>query len=210
MVAQQLRARGIRDARVLAAMLDIPRHFFVPAASAGQAYSDQPLPIGEDQTISQPFMVAAMSEALELTGNERVLEIGTGSGYQTAILARLAREVFTVEFHARLSVAAGERLEWLGITNVTLVTADGSAGLPAHAPYDAILVTAAAPEVPPPFIEQLADGGRLVVPVGPVGRADTQELVRLRKSGGKTAREVLQYCRFVPLVGRYGWHEGGA
>ena len=210
MVAQQLRARGIRDARVLAAMLDIPRHCFVLAASAGEAYSDKPLPIGEDQTISQPFMVAAMSEALELTGSERVLEIGTGSGYQTAILARLAREVFTVEFHAALSAAAGERLAQLGINNVTLVTADGSAGLPAHAPYDAILVTAAAPAVPPTFIEQLADGGRLVIPVGPVGRTDTQELVRLRKSGGKTATEALQYCRFVPLVGRYGWHEGGA
>lgn len=206
MVAQQLCAREIRDARVLAAMLEIPRHLFVPAHLAAQAYSDQPLSIGEDQTISQPYMVAVMSEALELTGGERVLEIGTGSGYQTAVLARLARQVFSVEVQATLAATARERLSQLGFSNVVIVTGDGSEGLAAHAPYEAIVVTAAAPAIPPPLVEQLADGGRLVIPIGQVGRTETQELMRLRKYPGEIAQEVLNYCRFVPLLGRYGWH----
>jgi protein-L-isoaspartate(D-aspartate) O-methyltransferase len=210
MVAQQLRAREIRDARVLDAMLDIPRHIFVPAGAAAQAYGDQPLPIGEDQTISQPYMVAVMSEALELSGSERVLEIGTGSGYQTAVLARLAREVFSVEVNAALAALARERLALLGFSNAVVLTADGSAGLADHAPYDAILVTAAAPAIPPPLLEQLAEGGRLVIPIGRVGAAETQELIRVRKHAGQSRQEVLHYCRFVPLVGRYGWQERDA
>ena len=210
MVAQQLRGRGIHDVRVLAAMLDVPRHLFVPADRVAQAYSDQPLAIGEDQTISQPYMVAMMTEALELSGGERVLEIGTGSGYQAAILARLAREVFSVEVHTSLAAAARERLAQLGLTNAVIITADGSEGLAEQAPYDAILVTAAAPAVPPPLVEQLADAGRLVIPIGPVGASETQELVRVRKHAGMTAQEVLHYCRFVPLVGRYGWRERDA
>ena len=210
MVAQQLRARGIHDARVLDAMLDIPRHFFVPAGAAAQAYSDQPLPIGEEQTISQPYMVAVMSEALELRGNERVLEIGTGTGYQTAVLARLAREVYSVEVSATLATLARERLAQMGFSNVVIVTGDGSEGLAAHAPYDAIVVTAAAPAIPPPLVEQLAEGGRLVIPIGPVGATETQELVGVRKHAGQSKQEILHYCRFVPLLGRYGWPERDA
>jgi protein-L-isoaspartate(D-aspartate) O-methyltransferase len=210
MVEEQLRGREIHDARVLDAMSTIPRHLFVPTDRAAQAYSDQPLAIGEDQTISQPYMVAVMSEALELTGSERVLEIGTGSGYQTAVLARLAREVFSVEMHASLAAAAGERLAQLGFSNVVIVTGDGSEGLAAHAPYDAIVVTAAAPRVPPPLVEQLAEGGRLVIPIGPVCGSETQELIRVRKHGERATQEVLNYCRFVPLVGRYGWQERDA
>jgi protein-L-isoaspartate(D-aspartate) O-methyltransferase len=210
MVEEQLRGREIHDVRVLDAMRTIPRHLFVPAERAAQAYSDQPLAIGEEQTISQPFMVAVMSEALELTGSERVLEIGTGSGYQTAVLARLAREVFSVEMHASLAAAAGERLAQLGFSNVVIITGDGSEGLAAHAPYDAIVVTAAAPGVPPPLVEQLAEGGRLVIPIGRVGGSETQELIRVRRHGERTTQEVLNYCRFVPLVGRYGWQQRDA
>jgi protein-L-isoaspartate(D-aspartate) O-methyltransferase len=210
MVEEQLRAREIRDARVLEAMLEIPRHLFVPADAAAQAYSDQPLPIGEDQTISQPYMVAVMSEALELSGSERVLEIGTGSGYQTAVLARLAREVFSMEVNAKLATLARERLARHGFSNAVVLTADGSAGLSDYAPYGAILVTAAAPAVPPPLLAQLAEGGRLVIPIGPVGASETQELIRVRKHAGESRQEVLHYCRFVPLVGRYGWPERDA
>lgn len=205
MIESQVRARGVRDPHVLDAMLRIPRHLFVPAALAGEAYSDQPLSIGEDQTISQPFIVAAMTEAMELAGAERVLEIGTGSGYQTAMLAQLAREVISIEMKSTLAAAARERLARMGFVNVTVICGDGSAGYPGRAPYDAILVTAAAPAVPPPLVEQLAEGGRLVIPVGP---PDQQELLRVRKSGGRTTRELLHYCRFVPLLGSHGWPEG--
>ena len=211
MVEQQIRARGIRDRRVLEAMLDIPRHLFAPVDLVAQAYSDQPLTLGREQTISQPFMVAAMSEALELTGGERILEIGTGSGYQAAVLARLAKEVFSVEVDATLAESARQQLEHLGFSNVVVIASDGSAGLPEYAPYDGIIVTAAAPAIPPPLIEQLADGGRLVIPVAAPGEPGTQELIRLRRNvgrnGGSPTQEVLQYCRFVPLLGRYGWRE---
>ena len=202
MVEQQIRERDIGSPRLLEALLAVPRHLFVPGEYAAGAYTDQPLPIGEGQTISQPFMVAAMTDALELTGRERVLEVGTGSGYQAAVLSLLAGEVYTVESHASLALAARRRLARLGYTNVQVHTGDGTLGLPEAAPYDAIVVTAAAPRVPPPLAEQLAEGGRLVIPVG---QSDQQELWQVRKTAGETTSRVLHYCRFVPLVGRYGW-----
>jgi len=202
MVREQIRDRGIASTRVLNAMLAVPRHLFVPEECVAAAYSDQPLPIGEGQTISQPFMVAAMTEALRLAGAERVLEIGTGSGYQAAVLSRLAQEVHTVEAHASLAAAAEERLARLGYANVQVHVGDGTLGWPAAAPYAAIVVTAAAPAIPPPLLEQLAEGGRLVIPVG---ETNQQELLLVRQTGGRIASEVLHYCRFVPLVGRYGW-----
>jgi protein-L-isoaspartate(D-aspartate) O-methyltransferase len=202
MVEWQLRQRGIHARRVLEALRQIPRHEFVPPLLVAQAYDDCPLPIGEGQTISQPYMVAAMTEAAELTGGETVLEVGTGSGYQAAILARLAARVYTIEQYASLSALARERLRHLGITNVTCIVGDGSLGYPEAAPYDAIVVTAGAPEVPPTLLEQLADGGRLVIPVG---RCDSQELLLVRKRGAEVTRETVNYCRFVPLSGRYGW-----
>lgn len=202
MVEKQIRARGVRDSRVLSAMRTVPRHAFVPSEFLAQAYNDQPLSIGEGQTISQPYMVAAMSEALELTGDERVLEIGTGSGYQTAVLSVLAREVFSVETHASLKEEARERLERLGYRNIEIQVGDGSLGWPERAPFDAILVTAAAPLIPPPLVEQLAEGGRLLLPVG---SSEAQQLLRVRRRGGTLSNERLFHCRFVPLIGRYGW-----
>ncbi len=202
MVEWQLRQRGIRDPRVLDALREIPRHEFVPPQLISQAYDDCPLPIGEGQTISQPYMVAAMTEAAELSGSETVLEVGTGSGYQAAVLARLAARVYTIEQHASLSAAAEERLSRLGMTNVTCIVGDGSLGYEEAAPYEAIIVTAGAPEVPATLLEQLADGGRLVIPVG---RCDSQELLLVRKHGADVTRETVNYCRFVPLTGRYGW-----
>ncbi len=202
MVEEQIRSRGIVSPRVLEAMLAVPRHLFVPPELASRAYADQPLPIGEGQTISQPYMVAAMTDALELTGSERVLEVGTGSGYQAAVLSLLAAEVYTVENHASLAQVARERLEQLGYENVRVCAGDGTLGLPEAAPFEAIVVTAAAPRVPPPLLEQLADGGRLVVPVG---SAEQQELLQVRKKGAEITSRVVNYCRFVPLVGSYGW-----
>ena len=204
MVTWQIERRGIRDPRVLAAMYAVPRHLFVPGVSAVFAYEDQPLPIGEGQTISQPFMVAAMTEALELAGEERVLEIGTGSGYQAALLSMLAREVFSIERHAALAASAAERLTQMGYANVRVRTGDGTLGLPEDAPFDAIIVTAAAPDVPKPLVEQLAEGGRLVIPVG---SANQQDLLRLRRREGKITTESLYLCRFVPLVGAHGWSD---
>jgi protein-L-isoaspartate(D-aspartate) O-methyltransferase len=204
MVEEQIRERGITDARVLEAMRNVPRHEFVPPEMVAQAYMDQPLPIGEGQTISQPFMVAAMAAALQLTGTERVLEIGTGCGYQAAVLSWVAGEVFTIETQEALAVAARERLARLGYANVQVRAGDGTLGWPEAAPFEAILVTAAAPAVPPPLADQLADGGRLVIPVG---TPEMQELRRLTKREGTTAQEVLYDCRFVPLVGRYGWRD---
>jgi protein-L-isoaspartate(D-aspartate) O-methyltransferase len=202
MVDNQIRKRGVMSQRVLDAMLSVPRHEFVPAQFRAEAYADKPLPIGEGQTISQPFMVGAMSEALELTGVERVLEIGTGSGYQSAVLSLLAREVISIESHTSLALAAQERLTRLGYANVHIHNGDGSAGFPDAAPYDAILITAAAPQIPPLLASQLSEGGRLVIPVG---SQENQELLQARKEGGVLQSDVLFDCRFVPLLGRYGW-----
>ena len=209
MVERQLRARGIRDSRVLAAMLGVPRHAFVPPELQGNAYDDQPLPIGEGQTISQPYMVAAAAEALELRGTESVLEIGAGSGYQSAVLSLLAREVRAVETHASLAASAQNRLARLGYRNVQIRVGDGTAGWAEAAPFDVILVSAAAPQVPAPLVAQLAEGGRMVVPVG---SAETQSLLRVRRRGAEILTERLFECRFVPLIGRYGWsaEEAGA
>ncbi|MGH9773837.1 MAG: protein-L-isoaspartate(D-aspartate) O-methyltransferase [Candidatus Acidiferrales bacterium] len=206
MVEEQLRRRGIRDERVLRAMATVPRHEFVSAEMQFAAYGDQPLAIGLGQTISQPYMVAAMAAALELEGSERVLEVGAGSGYQAAVLALLAREVIAVEFHDALADAARERLARLGYRNVRIEAGDGTLGFAASAPYDAILVTAAAPAIPPPLVEQLAENGRLVIPVG---ASEQQELRRLRKRDGKISDDVLLDCRFVPLLGRHGWKHPG-
>jgi protein-L-isoaspartate(D-aspartate) O-methyltransferase len=206
MVERQLRGRRIRSERVLQAMLRVPRHEFVAEELCTRAYDDAPLPIGEGQTISQPYMVASMSEALELTGSERVLEVGTGSGYQAAVLGHLAREVYTIESRMGLALAARERLARLGgYDNVHVHAGDGTLGLPELAPFDAILVAAGAPEIPPPLVAQLAEGGRIVVPVG---GANEQQLVRGRKVGGELRSVALYYCRFVPLVGRHGWPAG--
>jgi protein-L-isoaspartate(D-aspartate) O-methyltransferase len=204
MIEKQLRRRGITDARVLAAMAAVPREEFVPAELRARAYEDSPLPIGEEQTISQPYIVAAMTSALRLTGTERVLEIGAGCGYQSAVLSLLAAEVFAVEFRASLARAAAERLERLGYSNIHVHCGDGTLGLPEFAPYSAILAAAAAPSVPPPLIAQLADGGRLVLPIG---GAEEQELRLIEKSAGGLSTRVLDPCRFVPLTGRYGWRQ---
>jgi len=202
MVERQIRARGISSSRVLEAMMAVPRHEFVPASMRAEAYADKAISIGEGQTISQPYMVAAMTDALELTGNERVLEVGTGSGYQAAVLSLLAREVLSVESHPTLARAAQQRLERLGFTNVHVHTGDGSVGLAEAGPFDAILITAAAPEVPPLLGAQLREGGRLVAPIG--SHVD-QELVQVRKVNGELRSRALFGCRFVPLVGRHGW-----
>ena len=202
MVETQIRARGVSAARVLEAMASVPRHEFIPAEFRNDAYADKPLPIGEGQTIPQPFMVAAMAEALELTGSERVLEIGTGSGYQAAVLSSLAGQVISVENHTSLALAAQERLTRLGYANVHVHNGDGSAGLPDAAPYDAILVTAGAPEIPEVFARQLREGGRIVIPVGD---RETQNLVIAQKKNGELKSRVLFACKFVLLLGRYGW-----
>lgn len=193
-----LRRRGIGDAAVLRAMDEVPREYFVPPDMADDAYADRALPIACGQTISQPFVVAYMTEQLALAPQDRVLEIGTGSGYQTAVLARLAREVVSVERFAPLADAARIRLETLGLRNVTVVVGDGAEGWPARAPYDRIIVTAAAQEVPPALVEQLADGGVLLLPLGPHG--GTQRLVKLNKSKTELTRQDLIAVRFVPLL----------
>lgn len=204
MVSKQLKGRGIRSSRVLDAMSSVPRHLFVPPQHAAEAYADSPLPIGVGQTISQPFMVAAMAEELSLEGGERVLEVGAGSGYQAAVLSRLAGQVIAVESQPMLAAQARERLQRLGYANVRIEVGDGSAGWPIDAPYDAILVAAAAPSVPPPLIDQLKEGGRLVVPVG---TPEHQELLRIVKQQGRIVQQSRYDCRFVPLLGRYGWPE---
>jgi protein-L-isoaspartate(D-aspartate) O-methyltransferase len=202
MVDHQLRRRGIQSAAVLEAMLIVPRHDFVPPACRDASYSDQAIPIGIGQSISQPLIVAAMTEALALSGSERVLEIGTGSGYQTAVLARLAAEVCSVEYRWEFVEPARERLARLGCQNIRLRQGDGGLGWPEAAPFDAILVAAAAPSVPPPLVEQLAEGGRMVIPVG--GRSSHQ-LLFVQKCAGRIERHELEYCRFVPLIGIHGW-----
>jgi protein-L-isoaspartate(D-aspartate) O-methyltransferase len=202
MVSEQLEARGIRDRRVLEAMRKVPRHLFVEEALAAQAYGDFPLPIGEKQTISQPFIVAQMTEALELKGPEKVLEVGAGSGYQTAILAELASKVYTIERIRALYVRARAILDQLKYYNVALKLGDGSLGWSDEAPFDAILVAAGAPHIPEPLIKQLADGGRLVAPIGD---RYNQNLMRVIKHGEELKEEDLGGCRFVPLVGTHAW-----
>ena len=204
MVETQIRKRNVTNSRVLECLDRVPRHEFVPAEFRGRAYEDAPLPIGEGQTISQPYIVAAMTAALRLQGTERVLEIGTGFGYQAAVLACLGHEVFSVEFRAALATEAAERLSRLGYTNVHVHCGDGTLGLPEFAPYDAILVAAAAPSVPAPLLAQLADGGRMVVPVGGV---ENQDLRLIERSHDTFQTTLLEPCRFVPLLGAHGWKE---
>jgi protein-L-isoaspartate(D-aspartate) O-methyltransferase len=207
MVESQIRRRGVRDERVLAAMSKVPRHAFVPKAWALEAYSDFPLPIGEGQTISQPYIVAVMTEALSLGGSERVLEIGTGSGYQTAILAELADSVWTVERSAVLIRGAEARLSDLGYRNVHFVAGDGTVGLAGEAPFDRIVATGSLPSVPEGLLGQLSAGGILVAPVG---RLHDQELVRVERAAEGSRRRDLGPCRFVPLIGAGGWDEKSA
>jgi protein-L-isoaspartate(D-aspartate) O-methyltransferase len=204
MVEEQIRKRGIRSPRVLSALERVPRHLFVPEDLLAHAYEDRALKIADGQTISQPYMVAAMTEYLELEGRERVFEVGTGSGYQAAVLAELASEVITLERDESLESSARERLSSLGYRNIRVVLGDGTLGSSPDAPFDAALVAAAAPAVPPPLFEQLADGGRLVIPVGD---AEKQMLMRIRKIEGKATEQKLFVCQFVPLRGRYGWPE---
>jgi len=202
MVSEQLVARGVRDARVLAAMREVPRHAFVDAALAPQAYRDRPLPIGHGQTISQPYMVGLMSAALAPGRSDRVLEIGTGSGYQAAVLSRLVRSVFTIERIPALVERSRQTFAALGYTNVIQRVGDGTLGWQTHAPYDGILVTAGAPHVPGALVAQLAPGGRLVIPTG---SRDAQTLRVLTRSGEELHEERSIPCVFVPLVGEEGW-----
>jgi len=202
MVDEQLRPRGIKDGRVLRAMQTVPRHLFVSDELKDRAYDDCALPIGEGQTISQPYMVAKMTELLELEGNEKVLEIGTGSGYQSAVLSLLCAEVFTVERIGSLALKAQDLLKRLGYENVKVFVSDGTLGLPEHAPFDAIIVTAGAPEIPQTYIDQLSMDGRLVIPVG---TRFSQTLYQIRKTPSGIVTKTSTPCVFVPLVGRYGW-----
>jgi protein-L-isoaspartate(D-aspartate) O-methyltransferase len=197
MVDSQLRARGISDPRVLDAMLRVPRHEFVPEAYRTQAYEDHPLPIGDGQTISQPYVVALMLESLQLTPSDKVLEVGTGSGYATALLAELATQVFSIERHAVLADSARGVLAALGYTNVRVVAGDGALGLPTAAPFDAILVSAAAHALPPALFAQLRDPGRMIIPVG---SADSQQLQFIRKVNGEALISPREPVRFVPLI----------
>lgn len=197
MVRTQLMERGIRDARVLTAMLDVPRHEFVPEELRSDAYEDRPLPIGAGQTISQPYIVALMLQHLALQPAHRVLDVGTGSGYVTALLSRICSEVYSVERYAELAASAQKVLQRMGYSNVKVIVGDGSRGLPEHAPFDAVLVSAAAATVPPALFDQLREGGRLIVPVGSLF---SQELQLVRKINGKAEVEHLEGCRFVPLV----------
>jgi protein-L-isoaspartate(D-aspartate) O-methyltransferase len=208
MVERQIVARGVRDRRVLQALRAVPREAFVPERLAALAYDDTPLPIGEDQTISQPYVVALMAEALELRPGDKALEIGAGSGYAAAVLSRIARQVWAIERHESLARQARERMQRLGYANVHILYGDGTLGWPEQAPFDAIAVAAGGPDVPPALLDQLAAGGRLVIPIGPDPR--TQSLVRLRRrADGTYAREDLGAVRFVPLIGAQGWREEG-
>jgi len=203
MVETQLIPRGIKDKRVINAMLTIPRHLFVPEEALwSQAYSDFPLPIGEKQTISQPYIVALMTEAIELKGAERILEIGTGSGYQTAILSMLAEKVYSIERISSLAARARKVLDSINCSNVVIKIGDGTLGWPEESPYDAILTTAAAPEIPKCYIDQLKIGGRLIIPVGDVY---SQVLVKVIKTKDGIIKQDMGGCRFVKLIGRYGW-----
>lgn len=205
MVEKQVRGRGISDPLVLEAMLQVPRHLFVEEALQNQAYGDFSLPIGEKQTISQPYMVALMTEALRLRGGEAVLEVGTGSGYQAAVLSRIAGKVYSVERFPALARRARRILDQVGCRNVNIKLTDGTVGWEDAAPFDAIVVTAGAPCVPQKYLDQLGPGGRLVIPVGDRGR---QTLMRFTRAGHRSySEERLLDCRFVPLVGQFGWKE---
>ncbi len=201
-MVEYLRRQGITDPRVLAAMGRVPRHLFVPEPLREWSYEDRPLPIGHEQTISQPYIVALMTEALALEGTEKVLEIGTGSGYQTAILCELSREVFSIERIPELAEGARRRLEELGYGNVHVRVGDGTLGWPEEAPFDRIIVTGALPRIPDPLWEQLAEGGRLVAPIGPRGE---QFLYVVSKERDKPRRRALCPCSFVPIIGAKGW-----
>ena len=207
MLEQQIVARGVQDQRVIDAMLKVPRHLFVEPGLQGHAYSDASLPIGEKQTISQPYMVAAMSAALELSGRERILEIGTGSGYQSAILSLLCSRVYSIERISALAGRARRILDQLGMSNVNIKVGDGTIGWKDQAPFDGILVAAGAPEVPQDYLQQLDVGGKLVLPVGD---QHSQILLRItRQEDGSFKREQLMGCRFVPLIGEQGWQSEG-
>ncbi|KUG21388.1 MAG: protein-L-isoaspartate(D-aspartate) O-methyltransferase [Methanomicrobiaceae archaeon] len=204
MVERQIRARGVSDPEVLEAMRTVPRHLFVPPDLQRLAYQDRPLPIGGGQTISQPYIVAVMTELLELKRSDRVLEVGSGSGYQAALLGRIVDRVVSIERLPEVAAQARKNLQRAGIANVTVIVGDGTQGYPEEAPYDGIMITAAAPGVPEPLIEQLAEGGRLVAPVG---NRDVQDLVRLIKRGGEVTSTTFGGVCFVPLIGRHGWRE---
>ncbi len=202
MLESHLLPRGIRQQEVIDAMLAVPRHLFVEEGLRQQVYGDSPLPIGGGQTISQPFIVAYMTEQLALTGSEKILEIGTGSGYQAAILSHLATRIFSVERVSELAAKTRKLLDSLHYTNVVIKIGDGTQGWPEHAPYDAIIVTAASPHIPDALVDQLAEGGRLVIPVG---TQHSQELVKMTKHRGRITQENLGGCRFVKLIGKNGW-----
>jgi protein-L-isoaspartate(D-aspartate) O-methyltransferase len=202
MVEEQLRRRGIWDERVLEAMFAVPRHEFVPRAFLDAAYADRPLPIGESETISQPYIVAAMTQAARVAPGDRALEIGAGAGYQAAILEHLGATVHTVERNARLAEAARRRLARLNYASIEVICADGSLGYAPAAPYDVILVTAGAPAVPEILLEQLAEAGRMVIPIGDLHR---QDLCVYSKRGSEITKKVLEPCQFVPLIGEHGW-----
>ena len=204
MVEVQLRQRGIRNQRILTAMARVPRHEFVDERYQSQAYDDNPLPIGESQTISQPYIVALMLELLDPALDQAILEIGTGSGYQTALLAELARHVYTIERHPLLAFKAQATLERLGYTNITLEIGDGSTGLPRCAPYDGIIVAAAAPAMPQKLFDQLKEDGRMVIPIGP---SEAQDLQLIKKQEGRAVVTQQVGCRFVPLIGEQGYRE---
>ncbi|GAB4335414.1 MAG: protein-L-isoaspartate(D-aspartate) O-methyltransferase [Desulfobulbaceae bacterium] len=202
MVQEQLIPRGIHDEATLRAMRTVPRHLFVDDAMASDAYNDYPLPIGAGQTISQPYIVALMTQALQLKGHERVLEIGTGSGYQAAVLSRICERVYTIERIDSLLVRARKIFDRLHYHNITSRLDDGTEGWPSEAPFDGIIVTAGGPDIPGPLLDQLADPGRMVIPVGD---QFTQELQLVEKAGGKTHASTIEYVRFVNLVGTHGW-----
>jgi len=204
MVEVQLKGRRIRDKRVLEAMGKVPRHKFVEKKLHASAYADHPLPIGEGQTISQPYMVALMTQCLELKGDENVLEIGTGSGYQAAILAELAKEVYSLERFESLARRATKVLREIGYTNIKLKVGDGTKGWEEHSPYEGIMVTAGSPGIPQTLIDQLSEGGRMVIPVG---SSFSQELVVVKKRKGKAEKKNICDCIFVPLIGEFGWKE---
>lgn len=204
MVEEQIRRRGIRDERVLEAMFNVPRHEFVLPGYLEAAYEDRPLPIGGSETISQPYIVAAMTAAARVQSGDKALEVGTGSGYQAAILAYLGAPVYTLERNFQLAESARARLTRLGYANIEVIWGDGTEGYPAAAPYQVILVTAASPHVPQPLLEQLAEGGRMVIPVGDLMH---QDLNLIFKHGNELATRLLDPCMFVPLIGKHGWPE---